>query len=455
MNIVPFKRTSSPANMALSALTQAPNFQLKTKKFGFENGFFVGGSRMTVGDLKAKGQNLFAEGATKNEEMLVVTSNMMQSYFGTNESAYARGKALGTSSKYIVCDFENEYGDYGDPTNVDRLGHFLKGVKEAGALAGEFLYRVWNDVNVWDEEAKSQLNNPQVKGIGDKTVPSMGVKLSTLYSFNKLIGYGVNYRNGRKDYDPRSSIYNYVYKLRVHEQMKKKGLVSPDCETIGFLWGGCDGFGAGKPSIKHRIYLTGNLSGYMNIENYDEESLSVMKGFGTWAFSEGNGIYYWDSRIPRSDNKNDVVDILYSGFTGGAQYVGSGSLPGSRPSPVRSYPFLDGLSREVVYEAAHEISKVEDTLDGEFSDADYAFKVGTEASFTDVVKPVDGTGIVDDYTLERPIVTKYVKGKKVLFIIQNPGARQGEITKLKLSHSSKTWLVSVNSDEPKLFQFNF
>lgn len=454
MNIINYGRSSNPDKMIVSGVTKAPDFSLKVKHFGFENGFYAGGATLTTAQLKAKGQNLFADEASRDMTLTVVTANMIDGYFSSNESAYQRGKSIGQSAAYVVCDFENQYGDYDNATNVDRLGHFLTGVKDAGALAGEFLYEVWNNFNVWDAGAKTQLTNPEIHGIGNKVVPSLGVRLSELYSFYKIIGYGVNYTTGRKGHDPRVSIYNYVYQLRVHAQLRKKGLVSKDCISIGFLWGGCDSFNAGKPPVKHRIYLDAPYNGHVSIEAHNEESLSVMKGFGLWGFVEGDGAYYWTSRIKSSDTKNDVIDILHSGYPL-CSYTGNGVLPNSRPNPIRSYPFLDGLSQDVVYEAAHEISQVEEMLSGgEMTDADFAYKRGV-GSFTEVVKPDDGTGVVDDYAQERPLVNKIVKGKKVLFIAQDPAARQGQITKLKLKHSNKQWLVSLNGDDPKLFQFNF
>ena len=406
-----FGRDSSPANMIVSGINKCPSFTLKHKSFGFENGFYANGAVVDNTQLAAKGFNLFAENAPRENILLVATSNMIEGHFGTNESAYNRGLSIGQSSAYVVCDFENEYGNYDNPTNLDRVGHFLKGVKDAGALAGEFLYAVWNGINVWSSEAKSQLTHPAIRGIGDKTVPSLGIKLGDLYSFHKVIGYGTNYTTGRQNFDPRTSIYNYIYKFKVDHQLIKSGLVNKNCVSIGFLWGGCDGFGAGKPTVRHRVYLQAPLDGFVKIDSYDEESLNTMKGFGHWGSALGKGVYYWDSRIKSSDKINDVIDIMYSGYPH-RSYHGTGNLPGGRPNPVRHYSFIDGLSQDSVYEAAYEISQVEDLLiDSVMADADFDFKRGA-GSFQPVIQPVDGTGIVDAYEKELPFVVKFSKGSQ-------------------------------------------
>lgn len=450
--IIPgFGLSSSPEDMSVSGIKKAA-FTLKKKSLGFESGFMLNGKGLTEAELSAKGQNLFAESSNASKKLLTVTGDVVLNHFDTNQSAYNRGKDLAADNKLMVCDFENRFGDYNDVETLERVGNFLKGAKDGGARVGEFLYPIWNDVNVWNESARTQLLQPVVSGIGSKIVPSLGTTLGQLYGFNKAIAYGVNYVTGRQGFDPRSSVYNFVYKQRVHAQQRKAGLMPNDCISIGYLWGGCDSFQTGKPAIRHRVYLEAPSSGYVSIVAHNEESLKVTKGCAMWSFVEGDGAWYWNPRIKVSEKKNDIIDILYSSYAH-CDYVGTDSLPISRPDPIRSYPFLDGLSQDVTYEAASEIARIEDILDGgEKTDAEYSYKP-QGGEYIRVTKPADGTGIVEDYELERPLAVKIVKGKQVLFALQHPAAAEGSITKMKLSHLNKTWLVALNGDDPKLCLF--
>jgi hypothetical protein len=450
--IIPgFGLSSGPEDMSVSGIKKA-DFTLNKKYFGFENGFTQNGSILSESQLAAKGQNLFAESSDASKKLLTVTGDVMLNRFDTNQSAYNIGRELAAGNKLMVCDFENRFGDYGDPETLERVGNFLKGAKDGGARVGEFLYAVWNDVNVWNQSARTQLLQPVVSGIGTKIVPSLGMTLGQLYGFNRAINYGVNYVTGRQGFDPRSSVYNFVYKQRVHAAQRKAGLMTADCISIGYLWGGCDSFQTGKPPIRHRIYLEAPYSGYVSIFAHNEESLKITKGAAMWSFIEGEGAWYWNPRIRVSETKNDVVDILYSGYPH-CDYIGDSHLPASRPDPIRSYPYLDGLSQDVTYEAASEIVRIEDILDGgEKTDADFSYKI-PGGEYINVTKPADGTGIVEDYERERPLAVKIVKGKKVVFALQHPAATEGSITKMKLSHQNKTWFVALNGDEPKLCQF--
>lgn len=455
MIIQGFGRTSSPKNMSVSALKVANSFSIKTKIFGFETGSYLAGSFASVTQLRSKGHNIFPDGnAPSSEKFLTVTANIVDGHFGSNTSAYNLGLGLAAESKFLICDFENEYGNYANLTNLERVAHFIKGAKDGGARVGEFLHRVFNDVAVWDNAAKTQITNPVMSGLGTNNVAAMNRTMGSLYGFNIVLGYGVNYVTGRRDFDPRATIYDYVYKLRVHKAMIKNGIVPADCISVGFLWGGCDGFNSGKPMVKHRVYLDAPYGGYLNIDNYDEESQKTIKGYALWAFVEAEGAIYWGPKIASSDTKNDVIDILYSSYPHCSSH-GTSGLPGSRPNPIRMYPYLDGLSQDATYESAYEFAQIEDMLDGgQKSDPDFSFRRGN-GFFEAVVKPADGTGIVDDYSLERPIVAKIVKGNKVLFVVQDPAAAQGKTTKIKVSHANKTWLISLNADDPKISQFTF
>lgn len=459
MIIRPFNRTSSPANMAVSALGQSPDFTFTTKKFGFESGFYKDGATVTKAQLAAKGNTLFktgTAGATTAEKFLTVTESYVGSAFDSNQGAYNLGSGLAQSHKYMFLDFEGIWGNLNDYTTRQRVGYFLQGAKDNGALVGEFLYDVWNSTFVFSANAKAQITSPVINGIASHNVEQMNnTPMAQLYGLTKAIGYGSNYVNSRQNMDPRIAVYNYVYKMRVHQAQKTAGLVPANSYPIGFLWGGCDSFNAGKPPFRQRIYLEAPYNGYIWIDNHSEESLKIMKGFAMWAFIESIGAWYWNPQILSSDTKNDVIDILYSGFmVNGRGYVGSSNLPGSRPEPARTYPYLDGLSSEVVWQAAHEISQIESILvGGTKSEPNYAFKRGNAGSFTNVTVAQDGTGIVDAYAVELPIVCKIVNGSNLLYIIQDPGAKEKEISKIKVVHNNKSYLLSANADEPRIYKF--
>lgn len=460
MNIQGFRRTSSPENMAVSAFSQCPDFTFSRKKFGFESGFYLEGAKVNKAGMAAKGSTLFktgTEGAGAYETFLTVTESYVGSSFDSNAGAYALGEALAVDHKYMFLDFEGIWGDLDDFTTRQRVGHMLKGAKDGGAFVGEFLYDVWNSHFVFSSGARSQLTAPVVNGVSAHNVEEMdNTPMAQLYGLTKAIGYGSNYVNTRQNMDPRIAIYNYVYKMRVHEAQKQAGLVPADSHPFGYLWGGCDSFNAGKPPFRQRIYLDAPYSGYIWINNHSEESLKIMKGFAIWAFVESIGAWYWNPQILSSDNKNDVIDILYSGFMLDQRgYVGSASLPGYRPDPPRSYPFLDGLSTDVVFQAAHEISQIESVLNGGTkTEPDYSFKRGNSGSFQSVSVATDGTGIVDACEDQLPILVKIVNGSSLVFVVQDPGANEGQITKIKAVHGEKSYFLSANADEPKIYRFN-
>ena len=449
MKIASFWRTSSPENMAVSAMKKMPDVALKSKLFGFECGFYENGSLMTDSQLQKKGHNLFRKGG-KTTSLLTCTGDIVENHFGSNESAYNLGKSLGQAHQYIVLDLENQWGNYDDPTTLDRVGHLLKGMKEEGALVGDFLYAVFSRNMVWDNDAKAQLQNPSINGVGTKIVPSLGVPLSSLYGLHKMIGYGNAYWTGKANHDPRYAIYNYIYQLRVNRKLRTQGKIPANTPSIGYLWGGCDSFNTGKPLINHRIYVDG---GYVNIQHSNEEAASIMKGYAIWGMVEGDGVYYWTS-TSMSDNRNDVIDILYSGFPH-CSSTGNIALPPSRPEPVRIYPYQDGLSADAIHEGVYEVSFIQDSLEqGQFEDANYAFKREGDTNFQSVMRNNDDTAIVEDYLQARPVVLKIVDKKSVFFVIQDPVASQNAQTKIKLSHAKKTWFAATNADEPQILKFN-
>lgn len=444
--------------MSVSALSEAPNFTL-SKKFGNESGFWRNNAVVNKGQLAAKGNTLFktgTDGVSPSEKFLTVTESYVGNSFDSNQSAYNLGAELAKGHKYMFLDFEGVWGNLDDYTTRQRVGFMLKGAQDNGALVGEFLYDVWNSTFVFDGNAKTQIKTPTINGSSNRVVEELGnMPMSQLYGLTKAIGYGSNYVNTRRNMDPRIAIYNYIYKMRVHQSQKRAGLVPANSNPMGYLWGGCDSFNSGKPPIRHRIYLESPYNGYIWINHHNEESLKIMKGFGIWAFIETIGLWYWNPQIYSSDKKNDIIDILYSGFMLDQRgYVGSSSLPGSRPEPARSYPFQDGLSNDVVWQAAHEFSQVESEMVGAAKgEPDYSFKRGASNTYIDIVVNQDGTGIVDAYESELPIVAKVVGTNKVWFVIQDPGAKEKEITKIKVSHAGRSFFISANSDEPLIYEF--
>jgi len=161
--------------MAVSALTQAPSFSLQ-KKFGFECGFALGGSLRSSADLAAKGNTIFTRSSSAAAANKLATAMASDNFdFSSNSSAYNAGQSFGSQFKTIMLDFENQYGNYNDSTNVDRVGNFIKGAVDAGAKVGEFLYGmlIWNDKHVWaGGAARLQYTSPTISGIGTKTVNS-------------------------------------------------------------------------------------------------------------------------------------------------------------------------------------------------------------------------------------------------------------------------------------------
>lgn len=454
-----YTRTSSPKNMAVSALTQAPSFSLQ-KKFGFECGFAFGGSLRSSSDLAAKGNTIFTRSSSgalaANKLATAMASDNFD--FSSNSSAYNAGQSFGNQFKTIVLDFENQYGNYNDSTNVDRVGNFIKGAVDAGAKVGEFLYGmlIWNDKHVWDgNAAKSQYTSPVISGIGTKTVNSLGTTLGQLYNLHSKIGYGTIMIQGRQNHDPRAAIYEYIHQFRVFKKQKAAGLLNHVNDSIGYLWGVSDTFGAGIPNFWHKIPLESPYNGAIRILNRSEESLKIMKGYTIWGMLEADGIWYWDAQIATSDAKNDVIDILYSGFPAGEmQYTGSSSLPASRPSPQRTYPYCDGLSKDNVWQGGHEFSLVQNVvIGGTITEPNYSYKRGNAGSFTAVTIPTNGTGIVEAYENERPILAKIVNGSSLVFVVQDPAATEGTITKIRVTHGSKSYFLAANADEPKIYKF--
>lgn len=460
MIIRPYNSTTTPSNMAISAFDQCPNFSISTRKFGHESGFWKNNAQVTKAQLSAKGNNLFktgTAGATPNEKFLTVTESYVEGQFNNNQDAYNCGFGLASNHKYMFLDFEGIWGNLADYTTRQRTGHFLKGAQDNGALVGEFLYDVWNSSFVYSPNARNQLINPTNTGISNKVVEELNnTPMGLLYGLTKAIGYGSNYVNTFGNLDPRTAIYNFVYKMRVHAAQKAAGIVPANSNPIGFLWGGCDSFNTGKPPFRQRIYLEEPLNGHIWINNHGEESLKIMKGFTMWALFESLGVWYWNPQILSSDKRNDVIDILYSGFNINERgYDGSSQLPSSRPEPPRTYPFLDGLSNEAVWQMAYEFSQIEYFLDGGIKyDANFSFKRDNATNYTAIVKPTDRTSICDANDNRTPIVNKIVKGSEVLFIVQDPGANEGQITKIKASQFGKTFFMAASSDEPKLYKFS-
>lgn len=456
MIVRPFISTSSPNNMAVSAITQAPNFSVPSKKIGFENPFWAQGSEKNAAYMTAKGNTIFARGisgASPSQKFATVYNSDSQGFdFSTNQGAYNAGFGFATNYKTIVLDFENQYGDYNNTTNVERIGNFIKGARDNGAKVGEFLYgmRIWNDKSVWSSGARGQLTSPVLSGIGTKSVPSLNTTLGQLYNLHTKIGYGTIAVTGRQEHDPRAAIYNYIYEFLVFRKLKENGLLNHVDTSLGYLWGVSDTFGAGIPNFWHTIPLDSPYNGSIRILNRSEESLKVTKGYGIWACFFGDGFWYWNGQGVISDTKNDVADILQSGFPPGEmEYTGSSSLV--MPNPRRIYPFMDGFSMEVCFEAAHEVQQVETVLQsGTKSLISYSF-ARNNGSFQDVTVGV--TGIVDMYEQSLPILAKAVSSNELVFVLQDPGASEGVITKVKATHGAKTYFLTANSDEPKVYKF--
>lgn len=453
-----FLNTSSPKKMTVSAITEAPNFGV-SRKAGFENPFWAQGSEKNAGYMNGKGNTVFSRtvsGASDSQKFATVYASDTSGFdFSSNSGAYNSGFNFASNYKTLVLDFENEYGDYDDITNVERVGNFIKGARDNGAKVGEFLQgmRIWNDKLVWSSGARTQLTNPVISGIGTKPVPSLNTTLGQLYNLHTKIGYGTIVVQGRQEHDPRAAIYNYIYEFLVFQKMKANGLLNHVDTSMGYLWGASDTFGSGIPNFWHNIPLDPPYNGDIRILNRSEENLKIMKGYALWALLLSNGFWYWNGQGTVSDTKNDVTDILQSGFPSGEmEYTGTSSLV--LPSPRRIYPFMDGLSMNVCFEALYEFSQVESiVLNGTRSQPDFEFKRGDGGSFQPVSIASNGTGIVDAYEDELPIVFKWVSGSQVLYVLQDPSCNEGKITKVRVAHGGKTYFLAVNSDEPKIFKF--
>lgn len=451
-----FNRTSSPANMAVSAL-DGPGFTLTNTKFGYECGFYKSGASLTQSQLATKGCTLFpGHIGTTQASKLNTIDNSETPDFSSNTSAYNAGVNFASISKYIVLDMENQYGDYNNSTNLDRIGNFIKGATDSGALVGEFLYDIWNDKHVWSSNAKSQYTSPTISGIGTKNVPSLGVTLGSLYNLHLVTGYGTISVQGNQRHDPRAAIYDYIHLFRVNKKQKAVGLINHvNTASLGYLWGPSDPYGAGIPNFRHRVYMDAPYGGYTWILNRSEEDLRIMKGYAIWAAIEGHGAWYWDAQVLTSDNRNDVVDIIYSGFPSNeCGTVGASNLPGSRPSPARTYPYLDGLSKDYIWEGMSEFATVETNIqNGTKSDPTFQYKRNNATNYTTVTPVTNGSYIVDAYEQGWPIVCKIVDGNTVVFVLQDPTAKHGEVTKVKVTHDTKSWLLTATSGDPKIYKF--
>ena len=460
MKITGFNRSGSPERMGVSAIDICPDFTLNNYLFGFESGFYRNNAKMTKAQMIAKGVNLqnYQAGGTRDETLLTVGANMTGN-FGTNAGAYQTGQDLGGQFKYLICDFENQYGGYDNGTSaVDRVGNFIKGATDAGALVGEYLWDmfVWNEKSVFQANARTQISAPVVSGIGLINVPSLNRNLASLYNLFLVNGYGSGNTAELNKLDPRTKVYNAIYQFRVYKSLKAAGLIPHVQKAFLYMWAPVDPLFSGIPAIKHRIYLDAPYANgnYVWINGNPESDPNTMKGLAMWSVFEGSGAFYWDTPgILTSNTKNDIVDIALSGHPDWG-HVG-GAMPNSRPDPNRMYPYLDGLGKDATWEGMYEASKVQYMLDGVKSDPDFAYKNAGSVGFTNVVKPTNGTGIVDDFEQQRPVVGKVVKGSEVLFLIQHPFCMHGTRTQIKISHGGKSWLVTTNGNEPAFHKFSF
>ncbi len=456
MIIKGFGRTSSPDSMAVSAITQAPNFTIPSKSVGFECPFWAFGSEKSASYMTNKGNTVFPRdtvgAAPQNKFATVYASDSNGFDFSNNQGAYNAGFNFAYSYKTIVLDFENQYGDYNNPTNVEIIGNFIKGARDNGAKVGEYLYRIWSDIPVWHNQARAQLTNPVLGGISTKQVASLNTTLGALYNLYTAYGYGTMVVTGRQAHDPRAAMYNYIHGFLVHQKMRQTGLISQQTTSIGYLWGASDTFSAGIPNFWHRIPLNSPYDGNIRVLNRSEESLKIMKGYAIWGLVFGDGFWYWNGHGVTSDTKNDVIDILQSGFPGGEMaYDGTSTL--NMPNPRRIYPYLDGLSMDSCFEGAHEFSLISSVVQGGTrTDPNYSF-ARSGGSWQSVTINQNGTSIVDAYDNQLPILSKIVKNSDLVFVVQDPSCTEGKVTKIKVAHGNKSYFLTANCDEPKIYKF--
>ena len=468
MNISSYTSNSSAGNMIADVFNSAPNFSLTTKKLGFEIPFYRQGLGIVNAATRAtKGVSLFSNSdSTIYERANTMYDPEATSAFTSDGAAYNYGASQAFSFKYIFGDFEGNYGDVNNSTTRDRVANFGKGMKDNGSYFGQWVdaMHYFTGVQVWDAGAASFYSTPSVSGIGNQPV-SLGGNLHDYINMNIVIGYGVDLNRGGTAFDPESSLYNYIHRFRAIKRLKEVGLVPHVQKQIGYLAGYCDGFGANVPLFRHRIYLNSpyNPGSYIYHDYLSEESLATMESYAIYGMLEGDGVWYWKAPgIAMSDDKNDSIDILYSGFPLSlCGFSGSPSPPtpfgvgfGNRPSPVRSYNYVDGLSVEEVFKGAHIFSQIESIVNGGVKiDADYSYKRGS-GSWSSVSKPLDGSGIVADFQGGRPIVTKVVNGNNLLVICTDPRANDYTTTKIKVNHGGKQWVFSLQDRRTKIFKLS-
>lgn len=466
MNISSYISNSSPDNMIADAFNSAPNFTLSTKKLGFEIPFYRQGiGLVNASQRQSKGISLFSNSdSTIYERGNTMYDPEATSAFTSDEDAYNYGVAKAGGFKYIFGDYEGTYGDANNFTSRSRIANFAKGVKDGGSYFGQWVdaMHYFTSIQVWDSGATSFYNTPSASGIGNQGV-SIGGNLNDYINMNIVIGYGVDLNRSGTAFDPESSLYNYIHRFRAIKRMKEAGLIPHVQKQIGYLAGYCDNFGANIPTFHHRIYLDSPYTpeSYIYHDYLSEESLATMESYALYGMLEGDGIWYWKAPgIAVSDHKNDSIDILYSGFPLSlCGFSGSPSPPtpfgaghGNRPTPNRSYNYIDGLSVEEVFKSAHIFSQVESVVNGGTKiDADYSYKRGAGA-WVSVSKPLNGSGIVADYQGGRPIVTKIVNGNNILFICTDPKADNLSTTKIKVNHAGQQWVFSMQDRRTKVFK---
>lgn len=469
MRIQSYNSQAGPKNMIPDVFNSAPNFTLGAGKLlGFEVPFYVNGSILNSTARGNKGITLFSNSDTSS----LLRANTMyadesESHFGSDSSAYDYGVNRAAAFKYVFGDYEGLYGNVNDPTTRNRVANFGKGMMDGGSYYGQWVdgMEYFTGIQVWDTNAIAFYNTPAVSGIGNQGV-SIGGKLHDYLNLNIVIGYGVDVSRDYKRLDPEAALYNYIHRFRALNRLKQANLVTHVQKQIGFLAGYCDNFGNNIPTFHQRTFLDSpyNPGSYVWIDYLSEESLAQMESYAIWGILEGDGIWYWKAPgIALSDKRNDSVDILYSGFPLSlCGFSGSPSPPtpfgfesGNRPVPNRYYSVVDGLSVEEQFKGAHKISQITEVLNGGTqTDSPYSYKrpVG---SWTTVTKPVNGYGIVEDYSNKRPIVKKVVKGNIATFIVTDPGAANYSQTKIKLAHGGKQWLVAMQDQRTEIFSFTF
>lgn len=467
MNVNSYISNSTPNNMIADVFNSAPNFTLSTKKLGFEIPFYRTGlgivsaatrANKGVSLLSSSDSSIYERGYTMYDPEAVTN-------FTTNTDAYNYGVAIAPSFKYIFGDYEGVYGDANNATTRDRIANFAKGIKDAGSYFGQWVGAMdyFTNIQVWSAGANTFYNTPTMSGIGNQSVASLGGILNDQLTMNIVIGYGLDLSRNNANFDPEAGLYNYIHRFRAIKKMKEAGLIPQVQKQIGYLAGYCDNFGNTVPTFRQRIYLDSpyNTGSYIYQDYLSEESLATMESYALYGMLEGDGVWYWKAPgIAMSDAKNDSVDILYSGFPlTFCGFVGSPSPPtpfgaghGNRPSPNRSYNYIDGLSVEEVFKSAHIFSQVESVVNGGTKiDADYSYKRGA-GSWTSVTKPLNGSGIVADYQAGRPIVTKIVNGNNILFVCTDPKADDLTTTKIKVNHAGQQWVFSMQDRRTKIFK---